>query len=929
MNDNIGINPDSDIKYGQSVPVDGSCYIKTGRKTTGTKFMSDKLVASDLTDEHTCVCDSFFAFDACDPSVTLFSTSIGTTNNIFGSWPTTFNSFSMNETQIRSITPDSHVLGPTSEAFEPSDQFAFMIWFNPIEDLSAGSPQINLWEQSETNSDGKFGINISISSNHTNNDGSLSVITGGDQWKLHTTNVTQWSKDKWYHVAVVRNNNLLSVYLNAELHGLFNCGQFPVMELPAKMTHGDSSKPIPLNINSFKYYTSVIDIEDKINTDYTRLIRERPPEPEPTAQEDITVPAPQSVKVSLKHLFNVDDLVIHSNNPDFPLPDNYRDDFINALNYWDSAVWYPEYITSMINRRDQQIALNVYLEDPLFPVDSNVQKWNNDTQSWEQEDHLPEQTMARAGATSGCCNVDGQLVWGKFFPTSGRVRINKRYFDNGDFAKTDHQNQTEFYHTIRHEICHILGISSTFFLDLVGSPIGQYTEDGQVKYYFHGENATKQYKSYIEDDQLRSGIVGIPLEDSGGSSTAGGHWEEGDNERYINGNLHPALDTEMMTGYAESDTAYSPVSRMTLGALHDIGWVVDYTKAEPYSLDGSVTEETPATVETTDNDKPQLISIKNIPEDVEPGDFLSIDGARYINTGKTRIAAANPGVVEKTTSCGSAVDLSKSLETKDYSTNISIPVQDDTIFLTPYDHIPTGAEVIINGKKFFKTGNTGTATHVLSAIPQWSHHSTECFITSDDIDDIPTPPLSWEKETGPWLVPPSGPTGGLNPTNWDGTAPCNQSLKLTVILTSDNNPSDSDNTIRHFLTAWRQAFTLNISRDDDWSEFVNAYARQFFYNPQAYIPDGSFTMSHSSCWWPRYGKFTKPDGRWIISYTWPHYDNSWKPRFNNKRYQIHFGLHGQNNVVLTKDQDGNKVGDTKAWFNSSTNVGMKAEIFWV
>ena len=54
---------------------------------------------------------------------------------------------------------------------------------------------------------------------------------------------------------------------------------------------------------------------------------------------------------------------------------------------------------------------------------------------------------------------------------------------------------------------------------------------------------------------------------------------------------------------------------------------------------------------------------------------------------------------------------------KDYSTT-NIPVSAfDRIYINPFEELVEGDVIIMNGKKFINTGGTGTATHVLSAIP--------------------------------------------------------------------------------------------------------------------------------------------------------------------------------------------------------------------
>ena len=130
---------------------------------------------------------------------------------------------------------------------------------------------------------------------------------------------------------------------------------------------------------------------------------------------------------------------------------------------------------------------------------------------------------------------------------------------------------------------------------------------------------------------------------------------------------------------------------------------------------------------------PKIVSISDLPDGVEPGDFISIDGVTYIYTGKRRMSTQTTGEVIKTDSCGEPEDVSQTLKIKDYSGDTRIPVEDDKIYVTPYEQVPIGAEVVINGKSYFKTGNTGTVTHALSAVPQFTYSKAGCFLSSDDV----------------------------------------------------------------------------------------------------------------------------------------------------------------------------------------------------
>jgi hypothetical protein len=138
--------------------------------------------------------------------------------------------------------------------------------------------------------------------------------------------------------------------------------------------------------------------------------------------------------------------------------------------------------------------------------------------------------------------------------------------------------------TILHEIGHILGIG--LFWIWFDSPIDKSNRNDR---YYIGTNAVREYKKYcqyvgIDPDT----IYGIPVEDDGHDGTNNLHPEEGHethisstNNRKKNGIFHPALNDELMTGISDGTNA---LSRITIGFLEDIGYNVDYSQADIYSL---------------------------------------------------------------------------------------------------------------------------------------------------------------------------------------------------------------------------------------------------------------------------------------------------------------------------------------------------------
>ena len=186
----------------------------------------------------------------------------------------------------------------------------------------------------------------------------------------------------------------------------------------------------------------------------------------------------------------------------------------------------------------------------------------------------------------------GNQEFGNTFPSKGSIIMNDLYISEM-MSDIRNSGKSKYFYVLVHEIGHILGIGSVATWGLSGTPITSYVDtDGETKTYYTGTNALREYKSYLP--QIASQLIGIPMEDDGGSGTANVHAEEGhegatsSNDRYINGVFHPGLDDELMTGWLESSPTTTPLSRISLGFLEDIGYTVDYNLADEYVLsDGS------------------------------------------------------------------------------------------------------------------------------------------------------------------------------------------------------------------------------------------------------------------------------------------------------------------------------------------------------
>lgn len=176
-------------------------------------------------------------------------------------------------------------------------------------------------------------------------------------------------------------------------------------------------------------------------------------------------------------------------------------------------------------------------------------------------------------------------TFGNSYTATGRITMNSTYLNTlKNSIRTD--GKSSFYHVMLHEIGHILGIGT--YWNMSGSPVVSYLDGSETKYYYTGEHAVREYKSYIPE--IQHTIVGLPIEDNGGSGTQNVHPEEGEegtassNNRYINGYFHPGLDNELMSGWMESYPDSTPLSRITLGFLQDMGFIINYNQADDYQI---------------------------------------------------------------------------------------------------------------------------------------------------------------------------------------------------------------------------------------------------------------------------------------------------------------------------------------------------------
>ncbi len=109
---------------------------------------------------------------------------------------------------------------------------------------------------------------------------------------------------------------------------------------------------------------------------------------------------------------------------------------------------------------------------------------------------------------------------------------------------------------IMHEMGHVLGLGTLWdAFDFVDRSKAGYT----------GQNALEEYRTLSG----HGSAAYVPLETGGGSGTAYSHWSE------------RVFEDEIMTGWCDDDM---PISRVTIGALEDLGYRVSYAQADFFAL---------------------------------------------------------------------------------------------------------------------------------------------------------------------------------------------------------------------------------------------------------------------------------------------------------------------------------------------------------
>ena len=131
-------------------------------------------------------------------------------------------------------------------------------------------------------------------------------------------------------------------------------------------------------------------------------------------------------------------------------------------------------------------------------------------------------------------------------------------FDTADLARMEADGSLT--DVILHEMGHVLGFGTLW------ARMSLIVGTGTVNPTFVGANAMREYAVLTS----RPTPTPVPVENTGGPGTRDGHWRES------------VFGDELLTGFLSG--ANRPISRMSVGALEDMGYEVDYEAADAFVL---------------------------------------------------------------------------------------------------------------------------------------------------------------------------------------------------------------------------------------------------------------------------------------------------------------------------------------------------------
>ena len=141
-------------------------------------------------------------------------------------------------------------------------------------------------------------------------------------------------------------------------------------------------------------------------------------------------------------------------------------------------------------------------------------------------------------------------------------------FDSADLANM--ANNGTLLNVILHEMGHVLGLGTLWSYKGLSSGSS-----------YWGTNALDAYRLVGGTGNV------VPLEAGGGPGTRYVHWSES------------VFDNELMTGFVEPSGVSMPLSIVTIGSLHDLGYTVNYNASDAYWLPGRLMTDAESVAEAS------------------------------------------------------------------------------------------------------------------------------------------------------------------------------------------------------------------------------------------------------------------------------------------------------------------------------------------
>ena len=267
MDDEKYINPGISL-YGQTVNVDGVCYVNTGRKGEMTDYLETPPPVFNLTPDHKCPCQPGFKLDAIDHIAQ--NDELGT-GSFTGQIDTQLRRVDViQENGHAYIEPRTNGMWTGNEVTTPSS-WIYSAWVKPKEVIGNGHYEVTLWDHRENIGSHRNGVLISLSSNATANNGKLTVQLGSGPgkspaWYTYPENpdntytsgdYNTWVKDVRYHVAVWVTPKRIRIFVNNELILDQSTIQCAAATAVMGLTTTNTLSPYPVSVESIRFYNQL------------------------------------------------------------------------------------------------------------------------------------------------------------------------------------------------------------------------------------------------------------------------------------------------------------------------------------------------------------------------------------------------------------------------------------------------------------------------------------------------------------------------------------------------------------------------------------------------------------------------------------------------------------------------------------------------